>query len=165
MNRRPLGFTVVELLIVIIVLSLVASLAIPPILRGRRTSKVEQCARHLQALWGAQEDYRKAHKNPPKEIGAAFWLALSKPPAPLLAPDAEAFFCPLAGGSHRPGSTSYRGPATDAARLGRNDMLGADFPDNHGPGQGGHILSVDGVVRPFLGKDPAWIAALTLTSP
>jgi prepilin-type N-terminal cleavage/methylation domain-containing protein len=165
MNRRSCGFTAVELLIVIIVLGLAASVAIPPILRGRRIDRIERCARNLQVLWEAQESYRKVRGRPPEERGSAYWLALTKPPSPPLADGAEALVCPLAGETPRPGFTSYRGPAGDAAKLGKKEMLGADLPDNHGPGEGGHILSVEGSVRAHRGHDAAWRAALERTAP
>lgn len=69
--RRQKGFTLVEILIVIAVISLMLTIALPALLRSRVNANESAAKANLKTFAGAMESYRSAQPTPayPTDIG------------------------------------------------------------------------------------------------
>lgn len=150
-GRAPLskrGFTLVELLVVVVVLAVIASLIIPPIARSFRHDKVRACADNFRKLHVAQQTYISLHPGVPHPLGMAYWVALTRTSPPLIEPSQrEILTCPVLGDPDA-GDCQYLGPAADAGSLGPTDPLGCDLVLNHSEtgAEGGNVLLKSGAV-------------------
>ncbi|MBI4565831.1 MAG: type II secretion system protein [Planctomycetes bacterium] len=159
--RRGLsGFSLVELLIVIMILGLAAALVVPSAVRAARNERVRTCASNLRHLWQSMNEARQARGQWPEARGARFWGALAEGPNAAIEPDSPILRCPWS--SER---ISYRGPRGDVDALVETDPMGADTPGDHGQGQGGTVLQKSGAVRIARETDPLWSAAAERTTP
>jgi prepilin-type N-terminal cleavage/methylation domain-containing protein len=65
---RVKGFTLVEIMIVVAIIGLLASIAIPNFVRARTTSQTNACISNLRQIFGATQqwglEYRKAPNDP-----------------------------------------------------------------------------------------------------
>ncbi|HTF56978.1 MAG TPA: prepilin-type N-terminal cleavage/methylation domain-containing protein [Planctomycetota bacterium] len=154
MARHDRGFTMVELLVVIIVVGLGLALTLPALLRGQRNDRLAKCEARLRALWEAEAAYRARAGNVPTARGSAYWAEILGPGA-----DPEAPVCPLSGHDR------YRGPAGDPSRLPPFAPIGGDRPGSHGAGEGGFLLLRNGEVRACLEGNADWIAAVKTLAP
>ena len=57
MNRSKKGFTLVEIMIVVVIIGLLAALAIPAFNKVRRTSQTKSITNNLRQLSGAAQQY------------------------------------------------------------------------------------------------------------
>ena len=148
------GFTLVELLVVIIVLGLGAALTVPAILRGRRNDRLAQCQSRLRSLWEAESAYRAREKKGPARLGSAYWAEVLGPGT-----DIALRTCPISD------RLPYRGPAGDPSALPPAAPIGADAPGSHGEGEGGFLLLRNGEVRPHHERDGDWIMGAKILAP
>ncbi len=55
--KSPTGFTLIEILIVVVIVGLLAGIAIPNFLRGAKTARKKACINNLMMIDGAKEQY------------------------------------------------------------------------------------------------------------
>ncbi len=71
MKRAVKGFTIIELLVVILVLLTLTTLALPPLLGARTRAEIARAQQDLQVLESAVEWYYMDHKRYPESTDAA----------------------------------------------------------------------------------------------
>lgn len=156
------GFTLVELMVLIIFLAVVAALLSPALARSSRQDKVEACAANLRTLYKAQEEYYARAGAGAPELGKAYWEKLAKASPPLVQP--QALVCPLADLEGAP-AIQYLGPSVDPRSMTKDDPIGCDLEANHSDHghEGGNILMKSGaVLNDNNHNDGPWGAAVRL---
>ncbi len=55
--KRKAGFTLVEIMIVVLIIGLLAAIAIPSFMKARERSRINACINNLRQIDGAKEQY------------------------------------------------------------------------------------------------------------
>ena len=166
-QKRSNGFTLVELLVVIVIIGILSSLLIPAIIHAIFTTKVTACANNQRQLYQLGTVYATSHKgNWPSARGEELWLSLRRMVPPLIeAQHAAVLACQVKGEDLPPDETDFRGPALPWGKIGAADPIGADKVGNHGDDHGGNVLLRDGSVQNYEKLDPKWEDCATKLSP
>jgi prepilin-type processing-associated H-X9-DG protein len=84
-NQYRLGFTIIELTVTILISSLLVSLAIPAVQRGRAKTRIIACKNNLKYMGIAMHSYHSVHNQfPPAWIGMKHNVAVNEAPKPVI---------------------------------------------------------------------------------
>ena len=106
-TRRQAGFTLIEIMIVVLIIGALLAIAVPSFINSRETSRAKACVSNLVQLYSATEQYAlDYHLSATTAIDPTNFKALS-PPYLLTFP-----VCP-SGGHYAPGATIGDNPTCD----------------------------------------------------
>ena len=167
LSSRRRGFTLVEMLVVIVIISILAGLLLPVISHVLTNTRKANCAHNLKQLYMLGQTYATSHKgNWPSARGEELWLSFQNGRPPLLEEKhREICLCPVRQEPDRLGETDYRGPLLPHAKYRAVDPIGGDKAGNHGENEGGNVLLNDGSVHEMVPDDAVWQDCLTKLSP
>jgi len=63
MKPKRAGFTMLELMVVVVIMGVLATMAIPKAGKTVENTRVDQAAAELHSIWGAQRRYRMQHQD------------------------------------------------------------------------------------------------------
>jgi len=138
-NQKPNrdgGFTLVELLVVISIIAILASLVLPNLMGGKKKAIMLKCLNNLRGLRQGVEMYSMNYGYP-KDEGKAFWEALREYPTRDSSEFGDkqhnTYLCPVANtGGGDFGKSDYLGPNYRITGATPDRMpLGGDHPENH----------------------------------
>lgn len=155
------GFTLVELLVVIVIIAILAAILLPAIQNALWSARNTHCASNLRQLYTMGIVYSTTHKGQwPAERGEALWLKFQTMQPPLLEAELkELYFCPVKGEIGDLGQTDYRGPVDNVNHARISDPIGGDKPGNHGQEKPHNVLRKAGDVQTVDLTDPIWSLA------
>ena len=165
MRQLKKGFTLVELLVVIVIIGILAALLLPAIAKAIRSAKITNCANNLSQLWKMETIYMQQYGGSQKKYytgtgGGFFTYLMTGLPKPLIdATAAEIYKCPLA--ATNAAATDYKGPNLDVNGLADAAPVGCDKATNH-QSEGGNVLRKSSDVQQYGDGDPSWTGAVSL---
>ena len=167
------GFTLVELLVVIVILGILMALLLPAIASAIKNAKITSCSSNMSQLTKAMYNYSitkmENEGSFPQDLGGNFWEVLYTMNE---VEEPKALWCPVAGSNLVAGDTDFMGPDTNVNLLGGHEAIGADDHPNkdlHGhagdPDVGYCWVAKTGDVHKTPKSSPKWTSLLATLQP
>jgi prepilin-type N-terminal cleavage/methylation domain-containing protein len=126
--RRHQGFTLVEIMIVVAIIALLASIAVPGFLRARKRSQASRIINDLRLIDSAIDQYAiENNKKTGDPVGTADWTNYMKKGSTLYMTGKDIF-----GNAYGPQSVDSLPKAPTAAWNALSDVAGSDFWSPYG---------------------------------
>ncbi len=126
-NNRQ-GFTLVEIMIVVAIIALLASIAVPGFLRARKRSQASRIINDLRLIDAAIDQYAiENNKSSGTTVGTADWTGYLKRGSTLYMTGADLF-----GNAYGAQSVDTLPKAPNKAWLALSDVAGSDFWSPYG---------------------------------
>jgi prepilin-type N-terminal cleavage/methylation domain-containing protein len=163
--NRANGFTLIELMVVITIITILAALTMAGLPRIIFSARMTQCHNNLKVLYTQMMIYVQENNEAYPRIengysGSAFWETLRTGSEALLKPkDYRDFICPVKGGEPKSGVCDYKGPVYSVNSGVPSDYpLAADKPLNHHPKAEKpiNVLYFDGDIVEVKPETEAW---------
>jgi prepilin-type N-terminal cleavage/methylation domain-containing protein len=122
MKKNQKGFTLVEVLLVVVILGILAAVALPRFLTTRNTSQLRTCQANISAINAAIEEFHFMHGSWPTDLETDVYISTRFPDGPPQCP---------AGGDYQP-----RGGAFGDDELNRVECVVADAGEGEFAGHG-----------------------------
>lgn len=153
MNNK--GLSLLEIIVVIVVIGILASLLLPARHPPGGCGTVTHCANNLQELYALGKVYASQHQGQwPDTAKNGFWRALTESQPPLIPrEEMEILLCPVKG-EPEDGGCDYRMTKVPWKDLAPNDPVLADKPDNHGENYAINVVLKNGDVVQAEPGDP-----------
>jgi prepilin-type N-terminal cleavage/methylation domain-containing protein len=127
-HRSRSGFTLVEIMIVVAIIALLASIAVPGFLRARKRSQASRIINDLRLIDSAIDQYAiENNKKTGDTVGTTDWTAYLKRGSTLYMTGADIF-----GNGYGPQSVDNLPKAPNKAWLALSDVAGSDFWSPYG---------------------------------
>ena len=127
-HRGHHAFTLVEIMIVVAIIALLASIAVPGFLRARKRSQASKIINDLRMIDSAIDQYAiENNKKAGDPVGTADWTAYMKRGSTLYMTAKDLF-----GNAYGPQSVDNLPKAPAAAWVALSDVAGSDFWSPYG---------------------------------
>lgn len=164
--KKNKGFTLVELLVVIMILGILMAIIIPAVTGALSEGGGVKCKKNMKSLFEATHVYASRYggpnKNMPSDVGKAFWQKLCKKETNVLGIPDDDYAQPLFQCAVRQTSSAeieYRGPGDKLGNLKMSDPVGCDDePHKDKDSDSGTVVKRDTSVDILTGAD--WTTAL-----
>ena len=95
LKRSEKGFTLIEIMIVVLIIGILLAIAVPNFMKARQTSRAKGCISNMKQISAAKEQW--AMDNNKGQADTPVWADLKGPALYIKSPNANALTCPGGG--------------------------------------------------------------------
>ena len=95
LKRSEKGFTLIEIMIVVLIIGILLAIAVPNFMKARQTSRAKGCIANMKQIFAAKEQW--AMDTNAGQAGAPGWTDLKGPALYIKSPNTDALVCPGGG--------------------------------------------------------------------
>jgi len=101
LKRSEKGFTLIEIMIVVLIIGILLAIAVPNFMKARETARAKSCITNLKQIASAKEQWAMDTSQAP--TATPTWADLKGPTGFIKAADSNALICP-GGGAYTVGA-------------------------------------------------------------